>query len=135
LHALVDLSGSTVSVCLIRHDTIVDLAWLAMPADSPSEPSPDRLVAELKTLLNFRLSRLADREIRLPLAGLVVSGGAGTDESISPQQRRNALADSLSAHFSCPVSVPVLRESFAERIGGSAEDGAAGLVAMGLALS
>lgn len=134
LHALVDSSGSTVSVCLIRHDTIVDLAWLALPADSSSEPSPDRLVGELKTLLNFRLSRLADREIRLPLAGLVVSGGAGTDESISPQQRRSALADSLSAHFSCPVSAPVLRKSFAERLAGSAEDAAAGLVAIGLAL-
>lgn len=96
LRCVIDPAADEVSVAFTIGTAVVDLAWLdRSEAGASAEVLDNRLAAELKTLVNFRLTRLRDRGVTVPLGRTVV-----TRESW------------LSDHLSRDVEMPrILREA------------------------
>ena len=80
LNALVDLDGAAASVCFIYHRRIVDIAALPTGYDLSCESGRERLAVDLKTLVNYRLSRLFEMGVSVPLGRLLLSGDTADDE-------------------------------------------------------
>ena len=101
LLAVVDLGCDPISVSLIyRHRTIA-LGSLRNGFAYNTEPGLKHLAIELKTVLNFRLSALAEQGITTPLAKLLLCGEPATDRVI----------DSMAAWFPTGVGRPVFDQS------------------------
>jgi hypothetical protein len=92
LTALVDLAGTAASVCFIYHHRIVDIATLPSGYDLSCGNGRERFAVELKTLVNYRLSRLFEMGVSVPLGRLLLSGDAADDELFLTAQNYFPLA-------------------------------------------
>lgn len=124
LVALVDFDGRLASICLIYRRRMVGLAHIVSGSlDHASDEELSRLAAELRTVMNFKLSTLANQGISLPLSELLLSG-SGND---------NRLRATLQPHFPTGVGQPELNTGyFGERVAAGEVPLSDYLVALGL---
>lgn len=74
LVAVADLSDNPIPVCLIYRKRIAALASISNGFGFAAETDQRRLAIELKTIINFRLSALAEEGVTVPLARLILCG-------------------------------------------------------------
>lgn len=75
LICLADFAPPAVSICILHRHHIGALAHLTFSnADLADSSSTRRLAVNLKTVVNFKLSSLADDGVTIPLSALVISG-------------------------------------------------------------
>jgi hypothetical protein len=125
LVALADLSGHSIPVCLIYRKRIAALASISNGFGFADEVDQRRLAIELKTIINFRLSALAEEGVTVPLSRLILCG-----RHVTPH-----LIRSFGAFFPTGVTEAQVNPAFLE----PSVDPAAGsasnyLVALGLAV-
>jgi hypothetical protein len=97
LIGLADVSGGMMSLALVYKSQAAMLMHLSCAtSDMNSEIDTSRLAIELKTIVNFKLSALADQGVSVPLGRLVLSGEESTE----------ILEQSLKPLFPCGVARP-----------------------------
>ena len=80
LVCLADFTRERVSLCFVLGKSIMAPASFGRSQyDLESESGLARIAAELKTIINFKLSELADRGINISLSKLIICGGKLTE--------------------------------------------------------
>lgn len=80
LVCLADFARDRVSLCFVLGETIMAPASFDRSQYDPeTEPGLARIAAELKTIINFKLSELADRGVNVSVAKLIICGGKLTE--------------------------------------------------------
>jgi len=103
LVCLTDFSQENVPICLVLGNSIVALGnFDRKPFELESEFGLHRLAAELKTVINFKLSELSARGIIVELARFVICG------SVLSENQKQAIASKLSVELEEPVLDRVL---------------------------
>jgi len=126
LTALVDLAGAAASVCFIYHRRIVDIAALPIEYTLSGESDRERFAVDLKTLVNYRLSRLFDMGVSVPLGKLLLSGDTTDD----------ALFRKAESYFPAGVDRPGMLEGYFSTCAESARESLPlYLVALGLTVN
>jgi len=99
LICMTDLSSRNASLCFIYKRKIIGTAWISLEEmDLESEKDVARLAVELKTVLNYQLSSLADDGIKAPLAAMLLSGTKSNGRLID-SLKRNISIDLRSPRF------------------------------------
>ncbi len=77
---LADFARDRVSLCFVlRKSIMAPASFDRSQFDLESEWDLSRIAAELKTIINFKLSELADRGINISLSKLIICGGKLTE--------------------------------------------------------
>ncbi len=98
LVCLADFAGERVSLCFVLRSIIITCASFdRTQIELDTESGLARLAAELKTIINFKLSELAARGLEVGLSRLVVSGG------ILNQVQQEAIASKLGVQLEAPI--------------------------------
>ena len=75
LQGVIDLTSTEASLCLLYRGEVTMLGHLKLDSyDLSSEVSLKRLAMEIKTIVSFKLSSLAEMGLSLPLSNLAVAG-------------------------------------------------------------
>jgi len=123
LTALVDLAGAAASVCFLYHRHIVDITALPAGYDLSGESGRERFAVDMKTLVNYRLSRLFETGVSVPLGRLLLSGDTADDE----------LLRKVQSYFPLGVDRPRMFEGYFSACGESTREALPlYLVALGL---
>jgi len=126
LTALADLAGETASICFIYHRRIVDIAALPFSHELLSDAGRERFAVDLKTLVNYRLSRLFEAGVSVPLGRMLLSGDGIDDDLLRVTQ----------AYFPAGVDRPRLLDGyFSAGVEAAHETLPLYLVALGLAVN
>jgi len=126
LTALADLAGEAASICLIYHRRIVDIAALPFGQELLSDAGRERFAVDLKTLVNYRLSRLFEVGVSVPLGGVLLSGDGVDDDLLRVTE----------AYFPAGVDRPRLLDGyFSAGVERARETLLRYLVALGLAVN
>lgn len=103
LVCLTDFSQENVPICLVLGNSIVALGYFDRKSfELDSEFGLNRLAAELKTVINFKLSELAARGITVELSRMVICG------SVLNDIQKQTIAAKLSAQLEEPIFERVL---------------------------
>lgn len=106
LVALLDFNLPTVSIAFLYNNKIIDLACVKMENSINKEESDmNRLVVEIKTLLNFKQASLSDEGINIPISAIVVSGYDFEDETFRK----------FKDCFNLPLSYPEINPAYFNR--------------------
>jgi hypothetical protein len=124
LSCLVEFSDSIISLCFIYRSGIIALDHIvANGIDLDDETSQRRIIVDLKTLVNYRLSSLFEDGLTLPLSEILFC---------SPQAEKT-LTERLENSFKVSVSIPGLNRGYlAESVDTESIDPIDFLVALGL---
>jgi hypothetical protein len=126
LTALADLAGETASICFIYHRRIVDIAALPFGYEFVSDADRERFAVDLKTLVNYRLSRLFEAGVSVPLGRMLLCGDGVDSELLRVTQ----------GYFPAGVEQPRLLDGyFSAGVEQARETLPRYLVALGLAVS
>lgn len=107
LICLADFSTRIVSLCFVLGSSIVAPASFDQSRfDWSSEQGQSRIIAELKTIINFKLNELNQRGIKIGLSKLIFCGGKLT------YNQKQAVANKLSAE----LETPQYKESLFENV-------------------
>ncbi len=80
LVCLADFARDRVSLCLVLGENIMEPASFDRSQYDPeTESGLARIAAELKTIINFKLSEMADRGVNASVAKLIICGGKLTE--------------------------------------------------------
>jgi len=103
LTALVDLAGANASLCFLYDRRIVEIASVALTGyDLAGEPGRECFAADLRTVINYRLSTLFKAGVSVPLGKLLLCGEAVDDK----------LFRKVQGHFPMGVGQPHVMEGY-----------------------
>ena len=124
---LADVSEKSVAICLLHNRRIVDLAHLTLRrGDQPTERFNEQLSVDLRMVVNFRLSGLANLGISAPLSRMILLGD-GVDDN---------LRQTAEKYFPVGVTAPRLQRGyFAESAVSDPATAVNYLIALGLTVN
>ncbi len=99
---LIDFNDRLASFCFVHRREVIGVAHLATKQfDMTSSPGLEKMAAELKTIVNFKLATFSRRNISVPLSAVFLSGS----------QLDAQAGEILQEHFSVGIRAVVLNSS------------------------